>query len=586
MMNIRANDLVFGDDNRVIIINGAKDFVRLTEPDNPVQIYFLGTLLGDDPKKLQAQSNYGALFGRFVTLIHDTHNQSLNVIPDRFGSIPFYYHVSAKNIVFSRRLSSFTERDLTNKVNESALSDILAYNVPLGDKTLHAGVRTLLGGSCLQIVLDSLSLRKQTIWEPAMQLHDANIPLLEVQDQLTNLLLEGYEIATAGYAKVGVTLSGGVDSRLLLAAGLHLGKDMETYTTGIIGSRSLTYAKQMAELCGVANFAYPLGAEFLASYGNIVQENIDLTQGMSFSSEAEASWLCNHVPSDRVMVHGAFAELYKIGYMHNYYFQAKLSSLDQHGLAQALWQRFDSRYNNRKRIFAEQLRDRLGEQARINLASTLNAYPADIKVSGWLQQLYINEFLSKVSSCSANIWNEHVPTFFPFSYPPFVDLLLSVRPKDKVGLRFPGYFLQRINGKLANFPDANTGAQIGASKVLVELIHIRDGVSRRLFGNTARYDHMDLVTWLQRMTPPVTNRIADLLDDDIYDQQEVRTLGSTISNQGEADSLLLLMMFGMWLKGQRSGAASMVAARSEGNLGLEEVVEPITTLAQLTGVQA
>ncbi|WP_367154493.1 hypothetical protein [Methylomonas sp. HYX-M1] len=200
MMNIRANDLVFGDDNRVIIINGAKDFVRLTEPDNPVQIYFLGTLLGDDPKKLQAQSNYGALFGRFVTLIHDTHNQSLNVIPDRFGSIPFYYHVSAKNIVFSRRLSSFTERDLTNKVNESALSDILAYNVPLGDKTLHAGVRTLLGGSCLQIVLDSLSLRKQTIWEPAMQLHDANIPLLEVQDQLTNLLLEGYEIATAGYA--------------------------------------------------------------------------------------------------------------------------------------------------------------------------------------------------------------------------------------------------------------------------------------------------------------------------------------------------------------------------------------------------
>ena len=553
-MLICKDDLVFGNNRQVIVLGGAKEFLYLNERDNPVQMYFLGTLLGVDPKKLQVQSNYGNLFGRFVMLIHDMHNHRLIITNDRFGMIPFYYYISSTIIVFSSHLCKFIEHGFTDKIDEVALSDMLAFNIPFGERTIYSGISVLSGGISLAIDLTSFSLRKQRTWEPADQLQCANIPLQTVQGQLVDLLLEGTEKATAGYSKVGVTLSGGIDSRLLLAAGIHLGRNMEAYTTGIPGSRSLAYAKLMAEMCDVAHFAYPLGAKFLSLYGDIVKSNINLTEGMTFNSEAEAHWLCDHIPADRVMMHGAFAELYKISHLHNYFFQQKLTNLDQISLAEAVWQRFTCRYGNRKIIFAEHLRNRLGDHARINLITAITTYPADLKVSGWLQHLYINEFLSKVTRYSGYIWNEHVPTHFPFSYPPFVDLLLRVRSTDKVGLRFPLYFLQQINTKLANFPDANTGTKIGASKILVELVHVRDWVSCRLFGSTLRYDHTDLASWLRYMEPPVTKRISDLLDDNNYNPQEIQKLGSSIytnRSQQTADSLLLLLMFSMWMRGSK-----------------------------------
>ncbi|MCG7497283.1 asparagine synthase-related protein [Vibrio sp. Of7-15] len=550
-MDINNQDLVFGKSNQIIVFNGKKDFIPLSKPSDSIKIYFCGTLLGENIKTIHQNTKFGELFGHFIILIHDVNNDELKVINDRYGMLPFYYHVNREKIIFSRTLMGIFRHGVTAYLDDSALSDVAAYNVPFLEKTLYKKVSSLSGATQFIIDIPSLNIKKRKTWEPAKLLYDADVPLEEVKEELLELLLEGVQKATSAEKnKVGVTLSGGIDSRVLLAAGLHLELDVEAYTTGIEGSRSLAYAKEMSSLCGVKHFSYPLGHQFHLLYGDLVKDNMSVTEGMTFSSEAEAHWLRDHIEPDRVMMHGAFAELYKVGHMHNYPLQSQFIHNDPYEVAQKIWERFSNRYQYRKKIFSQYLQTNLAEQAKDNLANIILSYPQDIKASGWLQNLYIDEHLSKVASTSAQIWNEHLPTYFPFSYPPFVDLLLRVRAEDKVKLDFPKYVLKKLNPILAQYPDANTGTKIGAPWLIIEMIHIYNGIFHRLFGNKKRYDHMDVVSWLQNMSPSLSSRLSHL-NNSLYDIQYINQLEGdlfTKKSQQKADCLLLLLMFDMWLK--------------------------------------
>lgn len=550
-MEINNQDLVFGKSNQIVVFNGKKDFIPLSKPSDSIKIYFCGTLLGERISTIHQNTKFGELFGHFIILIHDVNKGELQVINDRYGTLPFYYHIENDKIIFSRTLTDTFRNGITAYLDDSALSDIAAYNVPFSEKTLYKDISSLSGASRLIVNIQSFDIKKGKTWDPAKLLYSADVPLEEVKEELLDLLLEGVTKATSvGRSKVGVTLSGGIDSRVLLAAGLHLGLDVEAYTTGIEGSRSLAYAKEMSGMCGVDHFSYPLGQQFHLLYGDLVKDNMSVTEGMTFSSEAEAHWLRDHIEPDRVMMHGAFAELYKVAYMHNYPVQSKLIHHDSYAVAHKIWERFSSRYQYRKQIFSQYLQTNLADQAKDNLVNIILSYPHDINASGWLQHLYIDEHLSKVASTSAQIWNEHIPTYFPFSYPPFVDLLLRVRVEDKMKLDFPKYVLQKLNPKLAQYPDANTGTRIGAPWIMIELIHIYNGILHRLFGNKKRYDHMDVVSWLKNMSPSLSSRLSSL-NGHIYNIQYINKLEGglfTQQSQQKADCLLLLLMFDMWFK--------------------------------------
>jgi hypothetical protein len=239
---------------------------------------------------------------------------------------------------------------------------------------------------------------------------------------------------------------------------------MSAFSTGIPGSRSLLYAERMARLCGVPFQSSPLGPEFVRGYAASVESNVCLTDAMSFSSESEALWLRDHVPPGvDVMVHGAFAELYKIAHMHRLPWDAHHRRGGRAGLEQEMRARAASRLARRSAALAPEVRRGLMETLEENMPSGLAPLPRSMSLAGLMQALYLEDFLGTVSVASGKLWNARVPTAFPFSYPPYVDLLLRVRAEDKADFRFPLQVLSRTNPALAAFPDSNTGARIGAS---------------------------------------------------------------------------------------------------------------------------
>lgn len=502
--------MIFGIDGKVVLDDPCGRFVCVGR-DATTVAYLAGSYAGGAaPSNLDAL-RAGMLHGQFVHLRYDIQKQRLTILTDRYGFYPFYIARVAGKIVLgadlhrlARHLGQHTFTD------DEAVSGLVAFDAPFGQRTPFKGIDMAGAARCIQINLMTLAVRSTATWDPAALLSQADVPLENVKTQLVKLFQEAVEVTAQGHANLALTLSGGVDSRCLLAVCTHLGKRIETYTTGVPGSRALDYAAAMAKLSAVPNHQHPLGQGFVAALPGLMALCAQRMQGMSTASEIEAAWLSSQVPAGAMMLHGAFAELFKIGEMHRYGYTPRLAGMSADTLAQHLTQACAPRQAGRLAGFHPDRRSVLAGHARTQLAGKVHANHRTLGVAGTLQLLYIEEFLGKITRSSWQMWSPTMPLAFPFAYPPLVDLILQVRPEDKLSNRFAMFLLQQAHRGLAAFPDANTGAPIGASRLCREAIHIVDFAARKLLGSTRRADHQNFSAWLNHCEPGLRTVFAEL----------------------------------------------------------------------------
>ncbi|MCC6072564.1 asparagine synthase-related protein [Massilia sp. GCM10020059] len=480
----------------VVLVRGHDAFAYCPTDDPDVACYLAGTYAQPIPPPAVNTSNVSDLFGQFVVLRHNLRTRTLTILNDRFGLYPLY--IARED---TRLYLGFEFHHIANQLNGKpasnyeALSDFLAFNVPYDRRTPLSAVEALGGGVELTIDLDTLSLQTRKTWHPATLLANADLHFDQVKDALVDLYLEGVELAV-GSTPVRITLSGGADSRCLLAASLHLGKETTAYSTGIAGSRALSYASDMAARCGVPHVVRPLDNSFVDQLPALMLQCSKATQGMSLSSEVEALWLRQKLEPGGILLHGAFGELYKIGQMHQYPFDAATASKKGEALTDQLWQRFGKTYQLRKSGFNETYQSRIGDFARQHLSDKVKQYARGLDTAGVLQMFYIDEFIGKVVKSSGQMWRQSTPIAFPFAYPPLIDLILRVRPQQKTTNRFVAHLLARTNSQLGRYPDSNTGVRIGASRLRRQLTHAYDYATALVRPHYRCFDHQNFSTWL------------------------------------------------------------------------------------------
>jgi hypothetical protein len=503
-------DIIFSGAHKILLRNKAAAFSRYASVEKNRDFYLAGSFAGTARLDQLGSAEISAQFGQFILLTHDRVRRTVTIVTDRFGLFPAYVVHFAGKLYVSTDLADLTALSPgCNVPDMHGVSDLLAFNVPFGSRTPYRAIQAILGSTELTIELDTLAIHSRKLWDPVALLSRADLRFEQVKDQMVDLFMEGVRLATA-MSPVCVTLSGGADSRCLLAASLALGCETATYSTGVPGSRAIDYAQRMAQLCDVPSTFRPLDAGFIGAFEGLMQESSDVLQAMSFSSELEAMWLSKAVAQDGVMLHGGFAELYKIDKMHLYYLDAKLKRARGEEVGAQLWRRFASRYEQRRNAFTPVFRDALAHHAQDHLMAKVAHYQNDLDTAGVAQMLYIDEFLGKVVKSSARMWNDRLPTFFPFAYPPLVDLILRVRTQDKCTSRFVTYFLKKVHAGLARFPDSNTGAPIGASWLRRESIHVADYIGKKIFSTNRRAEHQDFSTWLSSMPSDLDRLFDDL----------------------------------------------------------------------------
>lgn len=193
------------------------------------------------------------LEGSFLITIYDRERQKLLLCNDRFGHRPVYFHHDKNGFLFAPTTRFGTLLgDLEPKTDLDAIAQILRYQQILDQRSLFQEFTLLPPASTLVFDLPSNSLEIQQYWSVNDIPLEQNIGWNEAVEHGTALFRRAVRRCFSSTRRIGVFLSGGLDSRMILGA---LGKDargLPVVNYGIQSGSDVVYARQVAHAVGAS----------------------------------------------------------------------------------------------------------------------------------------------------------------------------------------------------------------------------------------------------------------------------------------------------------------------------------------------
>jgi len=159
------------------------------------------------------------LVGMFAFAIWDERDRRLFAARDRFGVKPFHYAETADGtFLFASELKAVHRGGIPEALDEATWASYLVHGrYERGEHTFFEGVRSLPAGHVLVRRLGTTAVRRWYDLPARVGAADDPRPAAEVQAEYLALLEESVRLRFRSDVPVGIALSGGLDSSLLLA---------------------------------------------------------------------------------------------------------------------------------------------------------------------------------------------------------------------------------------------------------------------------------------------------------------------------------------------------------------------------------
>ncbi|MBE0365088.1 hypothetical protein PULV_a3401 [Pseudoalteromonas ulvae UL12] len=222
------------------------------------------------------------LNGYFVISVLDKRNNTLTLINDRYGMKPLYIW-SKDSLLYgfaSELKGIILHPKHQQQVDRSALETFIDVGHFLGLETLFTDVKRMPPATVLTVSLTSGLMTKQRYWQWSEIGIDKEIDFDHAIDKAYELFDQAIKraLATCENKQLAITLSGGLDSRVLLAAARqHFDGEIKTYTFGEQGCADALIAAQVADFAGVDNQFTPIDGQ---NWFDGREEGVWLTDGL------------------------------------------------------------------------------------------------------------------------------------------------------------------------------------------------------------------------------------------------------------------------------------------------------------------
>lgn len=235
-----AQPMVEPDLGLAISFNGAiYNFPELREELQAQGYHFRSS--GDTEVLAKAWHAWGKdmlprLNGMFALAIWEPGSQRLFLARDRLGIKPLYLSCTGERLRFASSLPALLKGgDIDGSLDPEALNHYLSFHAVVpAPRTLVKGIEKLPPATWLMV--DAQGNRDQATWWSLAYGHDADeagLELADWRDRLLASLREAVSIRQRAARDVGVLLSGGVDSSLLVGLLAEAGvKDLLTFSIG------------------------------------------------------------------------------------------------------------------------------------------------------------------------------------------------------------------------------------------------------------------------------------------------------------------------------------------------------------------
>ena len=177
----------------------------------------------DSEVLLRAYARWGAgcldrLRGMFAFAIWDRQEQAVFLARDRFGIKPLYYARHGDRWLFASEIKALLAGGVEPHPDSAVIAEYLCTSLyDHQEETFFSGIRRLLPGHCLTIRADGRLDGPHRYYDLPSRVRPLHVPFEEAKERLLVLLREAIRLHLRADVPVGINLSGGIDSSVLLA---------------------------------------------------------------------------------------------------------------------------------------------------------------------------------------------------------------------------------------------------------------------------------------------------------------------------------------------------------------------------------
>jgi asparagine synthase (glutamine-hydrolysing) len=497
--------------------------------------------------KLHGRRFFAAVNGKFIVAIWEPAGHRLTIIGDRFAMLPLYYATTGNGLIFATEIRALLAGGVERRVDEIAIARFFAFRQFMGDEAFIDGVRRLPPAGWLTFEPDKEHLCLERYWD-ARSL--AGRPLMdsgEALNQIDHAFTKAVRRCTLGTPGLGVALSGGLDSRTILAA-VPSSEPLSCVSLGVPGAMDLRLAQRLAHLTHRSFYPSVLDGEFLRDFEQYLRRMISLTEGQIVASGITVPVidLCRSV-GIKVLLRGHGGELMHMNKAYNYSLDSAAIAL---GNASAL-ESWAFRHLAAPLFGAPALtfltphyRALVEPAARAALHAVLRESDGVEPLIHRLWLLFVTQYISHGVAASIVKFQTVAETRAPYIDADFIAALLSAPPSLKMGESIAVHLLRSHAPDFLEVPNTNTGAPVGAGRRRLALSHFAKRVLAKS-GARGFQPYERLGPWLQFELRPFVERVVlsdRCLDRGIFERDVVRSVIDAHATKRQNHTWLILAL--------------------------------------------
>jgi len=193
--------------------------------------------------------------GYYAAVIYDKVQNTVYLITDRYGFKPLYWGRINGSFSWSSELKGFLgHEDIKIKIDAVAVEQFFNVGYLLENRTWFEGIELMPPAAILEfnIMESEAKITHYWSWSEIKPLKEA-IDEKEISFELGRLFKQAVRKRMQINERIGITLSGGLDSRAILAAASNAHKPLHTFTFGLDGCDDMVIAKKAAAIKGAVH---------------------------------------------------------------------------------------------------------------------------------------------------------------------------------------------------------------------------------------------------------------------------------------------------------------------------------------------
>lgn len=189
--------------------------------------------------------------GNFTVLIWNKNKKELTIINDRLGLQPLYFSQYQGTVIFTSEVKAIlADKSFFPKVDVKGLIELFTYDYIFEERTLLEGISVFPAASTAIVKANDISVLPKRYWVCSFEIQDKDKPLESYSRELNEIFekVVSRQIDLGG--RVGIPLSGGLDSRSIFAYCIDKINPLHTFTFGVKGSGDEKYARRLSKTGG------------------------------------------------------------------------------------------------------------------------------------------------------------------------------------------------------------------------------------------------------------------------------------------------------------------------------------------------